>query len=284
MCQKVETRCDEGSPLVTLRKILSQRTPLNASEATWILRPLLIAVAELHERKEVHGKIDLDSIAIEFLHDRSGHLHLTQPDHQPSARCSSNVVPPEVAGGGDWTAAGDIWRVGCIALHLVLGHDYDLAGVGSQLPMLPTGVSFDFVDFLMDCMSPDPEERLSAEELLEHAYLMDEVDELIDSIDNALLLSSEGKQEEGACRPQIVPALPSRGHLLFSMPSHTARCRRCTCHTEECGEDKAAADCDCESDSSDLSPKSAAPTKRRHFEGMGMPDLAAKRPRSCLCA
>ena len=92
-------------------------------------------------------------------------------------------MAPEVIEMRSVTAAADIWSVGCTIIELLTSNPpyFDLDPmpalfriVRDEHPPLPTGISEALRDFLLLCFKRDPKDRPSAEELINHTWLMDE--------------------------------------------------------------------------------------------------------------
>lgn len=93
-------------------------------------------------------------------------------------------MAPEVIEMRNVTAAADIWSVGCTIIELLtmVPPYFDLAPMPAMFrivrdkhPPLPEGISEELRDFLLLCFKRDPRDRPSAEELMSHSWLMDEV-------------------------------------------------------------------------------------------------------------
>ncbi|KAK3199751.1 hypothetical protein Dsin_023166 [Dipteronia sinensis] len=94
-------------------------------------------------------------------------------------------MSPEVARREEQGFAADVWAVGCTVIEMatgknpwpVLGGDPVSAlyriGFSGEVPEIPGWLSEEARDFLGKCLKRDPEERLTAEELLQHPFLVD---------------------------------------------------------------------------------------------------------------
>jgi hypothetical protein len=112
-------------------------------------------------------------------------LDFTRP---PSSECCVHcyAAPEErdaisAHGGNRKRQETDVWRVGIVTLKLLLGHTHThthtcpglVDRASGQLPLLPTGVSLELIDFLMDCLALEPSARPTAEHLLAHELFSD---------------------------------------------------------------------------------------------------------------
>ena len=92
-------------------------------------------------------------------------------------------MAPEVIEMRNVTAAADIWSVGCTIIELLTSSPpyFDLDPmpalfriVRDEHPPLPPRISDAMKDFLLLCFKRDPKDRPTAEELMNHTWLMDE--------------------------------------------------------------------------------------------------------------
>ncbi|KAJ8486453.1 hypothetical protein OPV22_018938 [Ensete ventricosum] len=98
-------------------------------------------------------------------------------------------MSPESAARGECGAPADIWSLGCAVAEMVSGRPawgcgdgWELLyriGFGDQLPEIPSVLSEEGKDFLARCFVKDPEERWTAEMLLQHPFVALN-DELVD--------------------------------------------------------------------------------------------------------
>ena len=209
-----------------------------------ILLPLLKILDKLHAEGQAHGLVSLDTVVIQVAEATASSIHLKDMDMVHVFKRCNGEVPcaccQQVEEGQ--TTAADIWSVGVIALQLLLGcpcyKGFHRAIQTGEMPLLPCDTTFDFIDFLMDCLAPRADDRCTANQLLSHhffssigqpcepassAHLAWE-----DSVADVLLIPCEATQQVHPCRPHFVPALRTIRHLCFTLPSHTARCL--TCH------------------------------------------------------
>jgi serine/threonine protein kinase len=102
---------------------------------------------------------------------------------EEAARGTPYWMAPEVIEMRNVTAAADIWSVGCTIIELLTSAPpyFDLAPmpalfriVRDEHPPLPAGISDSLRDFLLLCFKRDPKDRPSAEDLMNHSWLMDE--------------------------------------------------------------------------------------------------------------
>ncbi|KAK1549956.1 hypothetical protein Q3G72_011192 [Acer saccharum] len=93
-------------------------------------------------------------------------------------------MAPEVLRNEGLDFASDIWSLGCLVIEMATGIppwnglnvSNPMAAVlkiacGNEKPQLPTGFSQEGLDFLEKCLERNPEQRWTAEELLNHPYI-----------------------------------------------------------------------------------------------------------------
>ncbi|EJU05610.1 kinase [Dacryopinax primogenitus] len=100
---------------------------------------------------------------------------------RPSFQGSVFWMAPEVAmqKAGAYNCKADIWSIGCLVLEMLTGQhpwaELDqmqaMWKIGSKdKPTFPTDISTNAVDFLNKTLDPDPDNRPSAKELLQHPF------------------------------------------------------------------------------------------------------------------
>ncbi|OWM81288.1 mitogen-activated protein kinase kinase kinase 18-like [Punica granatum] len=91
-------------------------------------------------------------------------------------------MAPEVARGEEQGFGADVWALGCLIIEMVAGASpwtnvSDLVsllyriGFSEDVPEIPAWLSEDAHDFLNKCLSRDPRQRQTAEQLLGHPFL-----------------------------------------------------------------------------------------------------------------
>ncbi|XP_010263514.1 PREDICTED: mitogen-activated protein kinase kinase kinase 2-like [Nelumbo nucifera] len=96
-------------------------------------------------------------------------------------------MSPESIAHNEHEAPADIWALGCAVSEMVMGKpawkcgaNTDVSallfriGFGEELPEIPGGLSAEGKDFLSKCLVRDPEQRWTAEMLLNHPFVADE--------------------------------------------------------------------------------------------------------------
>ncbi|XP_073000381.1 mitogen-activated protein kinase kinase kinase 18-like [Typha latifolia] len=91
-------------------------------------------------------------------------------------------MAPEVARGEEQGAPADVWALGCTVVEMATGElpwpafsdaisVLHHIGFSSQVPKSPEWISEEGKDFLSKCLTRDPNERWTAEQLLQHPFL-----------------------------------------------------------------------------------------------------------------
>mmetsp|Transcript_6212 Transcript_6212/g.12262 ORF Transcript_6212/g.12262 Transcript_6212/m.12262 type:complete len:427 (-) Transcript_6212:948-2228(-) len=179
-----------------------------------ILRSVVRAILFLHSMHIIHRDIKAGNVLL----NSSGHAKLgdlgviavlskTVPKRNTSIG-SPFWMAPEVIKRSDYGYAADIWSLGITAIELAEGspplseeHPFRaLFMIPEQDPPSlrhPTSWSPEFVDFISCCLKKDPAERLSARELMAHAFLADrngENEVLLRLVEESLPLIDEARK------------------------------------------------------------------------------------------
>jgi TonB family protein len=143
-----------------LSQILPQRA-LAPGEVTDLLPPLLDALAYLHDKGFVHGRIKPSNILAV-----GDQLKLSSDQVAPASEASSKgrrrdvYDAPETA-AGIVSPAGDLWSVG-VTLVAALTQNVSFAEESSQgTPILPDSIPEPFYSVARDCLHLDPKQRYS---------------------------------------------------------------------------------------------------------------------------
>jgi len=222
-------------------RLMEENRMLTEAEVASVIAPVLGRLSTMHARGQVHGNVSLATMAI----DADGGVRLLDPDlcavRAPCAACQQAAEGP--------TEAADVWDVGIVALHLLLGRtcrDGCCARLVDRetgdLQVMACGTSLECIDFLMDCLALRAEDRATARHLTEHEFIRmnsvtpqptdESVDLLTESLADTLLIPAPERQQEPACRPPCVPTLKTDWDIIFTAPSHTARCLHCRCRVQ----------------------------------------------------
>ena len=274
-----------GDTTLSLSELCAEADPFAATEAAAMLAPMLRELAAIHGTGRSHGQLSMTAVTIRVCEPDEGtvlhtvHLAFTEEEGaQRPLRCALCMPPEERALSGTSSQAGDIWSVGVIALQMLLGRQCPFAASGAccggfvdrcsgDMPVLPTGISFECIDFLLDCLALLPAHRPSAAELMESPFLRPfalapatrtrregsptkteslptystadrgggaggDVDALLPLM-HEMLISHDLRTRPPPCRPRGVPSLSSSSlgaNICFESPSHT--CRACPCKVD----------------------------------------------------
>lgn len=139
---------------------------------------------------------------------------------EPYWRGTPTYLSPEVVGDGVQEQPSDIWALGCIVLEMLTGKPpWDakeeqnaediLKRIKNELPQIPSELSKEAKDFLKGCFVKKAMYRLTAEMLLNHAFMEglvdgdDDVEEIIEVEDingiESILVVSETDDDEVIC-------------------------------------------------------------------------------------
>ncbi|KAI8983057.1 kinase-like domain-containing protein [Pilobolus umbonatus] len=173
---------ENGSLMSTLKAFGAFPEKLVASFCVKILNGLKY----LHDNQVVH----CDLKAANILTTKTGDVKLTdfgvslnlkiKGADVDSVSGTPNWMAPEVIELKGASTKSDIWSLGCTLIELVTGKPpyADLIAMSAMFrivedpcPPLPSFVSEDMQDFLRSCFQKDPEDRPSASELKEHAWI-----------------------------------------------------------------------------------------------------------------
>lgn len=172
-----------------LSELIADAEPMSFIQATGMLRPILLALSELHEANLVHGNLKPENVVLTdpahgaptaTLLDAGLHYVRLREGHRDRVNviCCANprTVAPEVLNGHPVTKAADLYAVGVILFELLTG-SYPFAGSApatlavahlSQEPprpsdLAPTGdVSPEVDELVASLLAKHPEERPSS--------------------------------------------------------------------------------------------------------------------------
>lgn len=173
----------------TLRHILVSREgkPITEGEALLCFCPIVKGLASMHRAGICHRKLIAENI---FLNSRNvvklGDFGFRKATGETYERRllnygATNYMAPELLGGdraGD--ARSDVWALGCLLYEIVvLRHPFAASShlqfvtnvMKAQYPPLPDGYSQDLRDLIAAMLRRDPDERISAEEVMKLEFL-----------------------------------------------------------------------------------------------------------------
>jgi len=149
----------------TLSQLLQSRA-LTDEEARDMLRPILDALAFLHSLNLVHGQLKPENILVVGDQLKLASDTIRRVTEGPvGARALTAYDPPEARPGSSSTA-GDIWALGVCLFEALTRRRSSGPGERSAVVALPADFSPAFREIVARCLSPNPQNRPSATELL----------------------------------------------------------------------------------------------------------------------
>ncbi len=158
------------------------------SQIARVCHDVTLGLAELHMRNVIHRDIKSDNILI----GTDGRVKLTDFGFAAVTEGSNGMrstmvgtpywMAPEVVTKQPYTTAIDVWSLGIMTLEMIDGEPpymdqdpvkalYLIATHGSPEIKNPEELSSNLLDFLHSCLQLKPEDRPSAEQLLNHPFL-----------------------------------------------------------------------------------------------------------------
>ncbi|CEG71156.1 Putative STE/STE11 protein kinase [Rhizopus microsporus] len=181
----------EYVPGGSIASCLSKTGKFEIPLVQFFTRQILLGLAYLHNRNILHRDIKAGNILLnengickitDFgLSKLSGQDKAYDPHSNNSVmRGTVFWMAPEVVKGTNYNAKVDIWSLGCTVIEMLTGsHPWldlnmlaALYNLGKyQAPPIPEDITEDARDFLNKCFTINPEERPTAEQLLEHSFV-----------------------------------------------------------------------------------------------------------------
>ncbi|KDP31943.1 hypothetical protein JCGZ_12404 [Jatropha curcas] len=166
---------------------------LPESEIKRFTRSILKGLRDIHAKGFVHCDIKLQNL---LLFDNGevkiADFGLATKTGEKSGRMEIRGTPlymsPESVNENEYNSPCDIWALGCALVEMATGKpawnckkETNVAalliriGLGDELPEIPQELSKEGKDFLSKCFIRDPKSRWTAEMLLDHSFVADDI-------------------------------------------------------------------------------------------------------------
>ncbi|KAK8965705.1 Mitogen-activated protein kinase kinase kinase ANP1 [Platanthera guangdongensis] len=153
------------------------------------IRDILEGLSYLHGRGIVHCDVKPANVLIgSGGRAKIGDLGCARwiASGEPEVRGTPIYMAPEVVRGEEQGMSADIWSLGCAVIEMVTGQppwteicdvlaSIRRIGFSGDVPEIPAWLTADARDFLGKCLRRNPEERWTAEELLQHPFVSDSI-------------------------------------------------------------------------------------------------------------
>jgi len=141
--------------------------PLTPAEARAMLKSTLDALAFLHEKGFVHGRLKPANIMVisdQIEVSSDGFRRIGESS--VGLGTSSTYDPPEAARGQS-SAAGDVWSLGMVLVEALTQHPLIWEKTKQAEPKVPEGMPAPFLDIARHCLRRDPRGRWTVAEIAE---------------------------------------------------------------------------------------------------------------------
>lgn len=142
-----------------LSQILPQR-PLEPSEVSDLLPPLLDALSYLHAKRLVHSRIKPSNILAAGDKLKLSSDSITASSSAESSGTRRDVYDAPETGSGIVTPEGDLWSIGVVVVE-ALTQDAEVAEQATGKPGLPQSIAEPFRGIARECLQTDPKRRCS---------------------------------------------------------------------------------------------------------------------------
>ncbi|HEY1241747.1 MAG TPA: protein kinase [Bryobacteraceae bacterium] len=156
----------DGTPIVyrvmeyaeeNLAEVLRQR-PLTAVEAREMLEPILDALAYIHSRGFVHGRVKPSNI-LAVADQLKISTDALRPAGEPVAAAKRGAYDPPESTAGLLTPAADVWSLGITLVEALTQRPPAPRRSPQKPPQLPVALPPLFLDIARQCLQPDPNRR-----------------------------------------------------------------------------------------------------------------------------
>lgn len=159
--------------------------PMSEPEAASILRQVVAGLLYLHSHQIMHRDISLSNLLLsQDMHIKIADFglatQLKRPDERHVTMCGTpNYISPEVVSRASHGLPADVWGLGCMFYTLLVGQPpFDTDAVQATLNRvvmsdyhIPSYISFDARDLIDKLLKKNPIERISLEQVLQHAFM-----------------------------------------------------------------------------------------------------------------
>jgi len=149
-----------------LSQVFPER-PLTPAEARAMLKSTLDALAFLHEKGFVHGRLKPANIMVisdQIKVSSDGFRRIGESS--VGLGTSSTYDPPEAARGQS-SAAGDVWSLGMVLVEALTQHPLSWEKTKHREPKVPERMPAPFLDIARHCLRRDPRGRWTVAEIAE---------------------------------------------------------------------------------------------------------------------
>jgi hypothetical protein len=195
---------------LSVTSFILERSKLSERVSAFLIQQVLVGLQFLKDNHIIHRDLKPDNLLL----NAKGVIKMidfgtaAKMDNSSTVRRSTVGTPwycaPEVIRSEEYSFPADIWSLGCTLIEFLSGkppYD-DLQDVAclfkmaeGHIPPLPPGIGTDCQNFLKACLAPNPQDRLTSEQLIEHPWIVETMkdresiaDEVCKAVDALLAL------------------------------------------------------------------------------------------------
>ncbi len=146
-----------------LSQILPVRA-LNSSEAEYMLRSVLEALAYLHGHGLVHGRLRPSNVMAVEEKLKISSDGVSRANEKPTNAVRTIYDPPEATTAG-FSPAGDVWSLGVTLVEALTQRPSLGEGIRQGDPLLPETVPAPFLEIARQCLRLDPQRRWTVSDI-----------------------------------------------------------------------------------------------------------------------